>query len=724
MMKSLLFIVGFLFWQIQVDAQCKKIYSFDTDQYGGPSITIEFNGKLVFSAFDPASGRELWCTDGTESGTFMIKDIWAGTSSGVGDYFNLTSFVHNNILYFRGDNGVHGVELWRSDGTTVGTYMISDLASGPNSSAPGEFAGVDSIVYFTANTGSQLWRTNGTAQGTYSLMSFNVIRDLYGFNGKLYFSADQNNTGEELWRSNGTVNGTFLLKDLNGVVGASLPCNFYNTNNTLFFTAVTNDGWELWKTDGTNAGTVMVKDVFPGGNNGVMDTYSEKYFSHIGDTLYFAAKDNNSGYQLWRSDGTGAGTVSVSNVPNGILLTSPFSIVDGNVAFYSFYSDRFWMYSPSLDSSYITNYPAFYALNLYPQKYLYFGSNLFYATKDTLYGAEVWVSDGVNSSRRLQETHLVDNWYPGISLGFNSIIGTVGSKLVLSQARNPYDVRIPFFVYDTLAANTCFPPSVIVGVPATSTSMHLVWNRVEETTTYQIRYKKSTDLTWTLDSTQKSYYYLNNLDSTSIYNFQLTTNCSGVTSTWSDTILYQPTFLGNNNNYLNLLAEREEDSTTVRLYWLKTNLITKVQFRYRPYGSTTWSYSTSNDGYKRLTSLTPNTFYEYTYREEINGTWNSWYSGSFYFNTSGSTTTSINEPSTNLGISIFPNPTSDLLHIKFSDQKNYQLKLVDVAGRILKVYDNLNTETQISTSSLRSGIYLLQFTNDNGIVYTQKVLVK
>ena len=467
----------------------------------------------------------------------------------------------------------------------------------------------------------------------------------------------------------------------------------------------------------------MVKDIFPGGNSGVMDTYSEKYFCHLGDTLYFAAKDNNSDYQLWRSDGTGVGTVAVSNVSNGILLNNRLSIVDGNIAFYSFYSNHFWMYSPSLDSSYLSNYPASYSYQLYPDKYLFFGSNLYYASKDTMYGTEVWVSDGASPSKLLQETHLINNWYPGISLGFNSILGTVGSKLVLSQARNPYDVRIPFFVYDTLTANTCFPPSVIVGVPATSTSMHLVWNRVEETTTYQIRYKKSTDLTWTLDSTQKSYYYLNNLDSTAIYNFQLTTNCSGVISAWSDTILYQPTFLGNNNNYLNLLAEREEDSTTVRLYWLKTNLITKVQFRYRPYGTTTWTYSISNNGYKRLTGLTPNTFYEYTYREEINGIWNTWYFGSFYFNTSGSTITSISEPSTDLGISIFPNPTSDLLHIKCSDQKNYQLKLLDVAGRILKVYDNLNTATQISTSSLRNGIYILQFTNQEGVIFTQRVVV-
>ncbi|MBK7966844.1 MAG: T9SS type A sorting domain-containing protein [Bacteroidetes bacterium] len=336
---------------------------------------------------------------------------------------------------------------------------------------------------------------------------------------------------------------------------------------------------------------------------------------------------------------------------------------------------------------------------------------------------EVWVSDGVNPSKRLQESHLVNNWYPGIPLGFNSILGTVGSKLVLSQARNPYDVRIPFFVYDTLTANTCFHPSVIVGVPVTSTTMHMVWNRVEETTTYQIRYKKSTDLTWTLDSTQKSYYYLNILDSTAIYNFQLTTNCSGVISAWSDTNSYLPTFIGN-HNYNIMQAEREEDSTTVRLYWFRSTQFGQVQFRYRPYGTVNWAYANSNSGYKRITGLIPNTFYEYTYREEINGVWNSWFFGSFYFNTMGSTTTAISEPTNNLGISIFPNPTSDLLHIKFSDHKNYQLKLMDVTGRILKVYDNLNTATQLSTSSLRSGIYLLQFTNHEGLVYTQKVLVK
>ena len=74
-------------------------------------------------------------------------------------------------------------------------------------------------------------------------------------------------------------------------------------------------------------------------------------------------------------------------------------------------------------------------------------------------------------------------------------------------------------------------------------------------------------------------------------------------------------------------------------------------------------------------------------------------------------------------VSIYPNPTSDLIHIIFPDSKNYQLKLLDVAGRVLKVYDHLNREAQISTNRLRNGIYLLQFTSEEGLVFTQKVVV-
>lgn len=75
-------------------------------------------------------------------------------------------------------------------------------------------------------------------------------------------------------------------------------------------------------------------------------------------------------------------------------------------------------------------------------------------------------------------------------------------------------------------------------------------------------------------------------------------------------------------------------------------------------------------------------------------------------------------------ISIFPNPSEDIVFIKFPDHKKYHLQLREVTGRLIQAYDNLNSESQISTDGLRSGIYLLQFTNDNGFFYTQKVLVE
>jgi ELWxxDGT repeat protein len=73
------------------------------------------------------------------------------------------------------------------------------------------------------------------------------------------------------------------------------------------------DGTELWRSDGTTAGTTLVKDINPGPGAGITFTYFQD-FTVADGKLFFAADDGTHGSRLWMSDGTNKGTVSVSNL--------------------------------------------------------------------------------------------------------------------------------------------------------------------------------------------------------------------------------------------------------------------------------------------------------------------------------------------------------------------------------------------------------------------------
>ncbi len=90
-------------------------------------------------------------------------------------------------------------------------------------------------------------------------------------------------------------------------------------NGTLFFWA--NDGSsgnEIWKSDGTSAGTVLVKDVKPGAAGSVTSA-----LANVNGTLFFVANEGTNGYELWKSDGTASGTVLVKDIKAGALSSAP-----------------------------------------------------------------------------------------------------------------------------------------------------------------------------------------------------------------------------------------------------------------------------------------------------------------------------------------------------------------------------------------------------------------
>lgn len=125
---------------------------------------IPGEGRLFFVADDDMHGLELWQSDGTITGTAMIRDVNpAGNAfppSARYQAFQMVAYM-NGLVYFTATEGVHGYELWQSDGTAAGTLLLADINPGPASSEPRDFIVVGNALYFTADDGihgRELWR--------------------------------------------------------------------------------------------------------------------------------------------------------------------------------------------------------------------------------------------------------------------------------------------------------------------------------------------------------------------------------------------------------------------------------------------------------------------------------------------------------------------------------------------------------------------------------------
>jgi ELWxxDGT repeat protein len=273
----------------------------------------------------------------------LVKDINPG---GGGSYAQDLVNV-NGTIYFTALNNTYGTELWKSNGTAAGTVMVKDLAAGNASSYPQHLTAVNGALYFTAGNG--LYRTNGTAAGTVLVKNFSAPpTGLENVNGTLYFAANDGTKGTELWKSNGTAAGTVLVKDL-VAAGSASPSALFNANGTLYFSAAGGlyksngtaagtvlvksfatpltqftllngkvyftDQEDLWRTDGTGAGTILLKG-FPGYVNweGEWMTAEPRQFTVSGGKLFLITTLDEGNLQLWKSDGTAAGTTLVQTL--------------------------------------------------------------------------------------------------------------------------------------------------------------------------------------------------------------------------------------------------------------------------------------------------------------------------------------------------------------------------------------------------------------------------
>lgn len=397
-----------------------------------PTSSLSMGSYALITVITPEHGNELWRTDGTEVGTHLLADLNPGTgSSHVAQLARV-----GNLAYFSATTAATGFELWVTDGTLGGTRMVRDINPGLGSSNPGSYASVGSTVYFRAATsanGSELWKTDGTAGGTVMVADIfpgtqsSVPTLLTEFNGELYFVATGPNIGSELYKSDGTAAGTVLVKDINSGGNGSEPNQFTVVGNTLFFTALTNVGRELWKTDGTEAGTVLVMDIVTGtGSSTPTDLVA------LNDILYFRAATSAAGSELWRSDGTAAGTMMVKDIYPGTLggTSGSLTVFNGKLYFVGTvnqFGSELWTSDGTADGTVMLLDINPLSLSSTPSNFRVANGLLFFTAASPL-GVELWRTDGTALG-----TTLTRDIRLGGASSFPGQLTVVGNEIVFTS---------------------------------------------------------------------------------------------------------------------------------------------------------------------------------------------------------------------------------------------------------------------------------------------------
>jgi ELWxxDGT repeat protein len=276
-----------------------------------PGDRVVYHGRMFFAASEDTYGRELWVTDGTPAGTMFFKDLVPGAASS-----NPAALVVlNDTIYFTAANA-----LWKSDGTPDGTQPVTELGAAHSLTVGG---GHLFFTSYSPQSGSEPWVSDGTAAGTHMLADTAPGTEgvpLFGFrpfsNGVLFVANDATH-GRELWFSDGTSAGTHILRDINPGAGDAIALpDLALLGDVAYFAATDGRRQQLWRTDGTASGTIAVTNINDGTDGG-----SAFAFASTGQRLFFLAGPEHS---VWTSDGTAAGTHAVTSEPVPVTTAGGF----------------------------------------------------------------------------------------------------------------------------------------------------------------------------------------------------------------------------------------------------------------------------------------------------------------------------------------------------------------------------------------------------------------
>ena len=343
-------------WRIENSTtSAVRLRDFASEAYLDGNSLTNVGGTLYFMVQDGMNGLHVWRSDGTSDGTAIVP----GSTP-------FSPLSNDEKLIAIGETAFYSAvdgDIWKTG--AGGSVLVKQLYNQPYSSYSQNLTAVGGTLYFSSYLTDpysaatrDLWKSDGTTEGT---IAFKQISESYGlfplrlanYGGMLYFTALDDQQRGVLWKADGTAAGTLPVKIISEQPNGTSPDHFVQSGGLLYFTADGGaTGKELWRTDGTAAGTFLLKDIRPG-----LASSSPRNLTDVYGTLYFSAYDEVHGEELWKSDGTVAGTIlakefvlgSGSSAPTGI---TPFAGGVLVAATTPEYGQEVWVMMPESNGDY------------------------------------------------------------------------------------------------------------------------------------------------------------------------------------------------------------------------------------------------------------------------------------------------------------------------------------------------------------------------------------
>ncbi len=390
-----------------------QILANETDDLG-------FDVAFYFVAETVANGRELWRSDGTEVGTELAVDFIPGQDSGF--EFDTEAIFADGKLFVTCNDGVIGNELYVLEGNAL--LPVADLSPGNGSSDPRDLVSYrnsenEDEVYFTAldqNGQRQLYSTDGTTVGTGNVTNFDLsngntnIEQVTVAGDCIIFLA----YGNEVWKYDLEVRSLTKVIDLSGEGGIT-PSPFISDialgkDGNIYATFETaTDGTELWKADPLG-NQEKIREGVPG-----VDRLSPRFLTPFGDAVSFFAYDDSVGFELNHSDGTPEGTEPIGDFTPGLNYqnrTNNFLSV-GDIIYYDLDDGEagreVWSSDGTPEGTKREADINTESASSGPEDFIQFGNGSLFSADVGVFGREIWFTDGTPEG-----THLVKDIYPGI----------------------------------------------------------------------------------------------------------------------------------------------------------------------------------------------------------------------------------------------------------------------------------------------------------------------